>query len=354
MRRSRIGAVVALAALAWLVPSCQRKPQFVPATGDSTAVGSPDSASVRLRRAQEQWESGPDDSAAAEVARALADRLAAEPSTHWKERVEALLDSLGIGGEAAEADCLVGVNLFSRADPTGGSWPYLFWCADQGPLYQPIEGGGVHLLGVVARGKATGNAGRMAGMLTASRAISGEQPLLTVWQLPPSANRWRLVQTLGPDSLGGVGSGEFESDADTAVELVTRTYRTPRYFEECPTCPHMYRLHRFHWGALEFERTERSVVASPYATFVQFIQALMADDRASAAAFSTGQGVLDQAIRLGWGMARGAWRVAPGMDESPTRMIFFRGEQEAYAVHFAQQGQGWMVAGIEAVPRTLE
>jgi hypothetical protein len=353
MRTRRAIAMLMLLAAGSLA-ACHRKPQFVPAEADSTSAGSVDSASVRLRQAQNRWEAGPSPEAAATVVAALADRIQHQQPSDWKSAADALLDSLGVGAETASAECLLAVNLFSRSDPASGSWPYLLWCGSRGPLAQAIEGKGLHLFQLVARGdpraKRTDCA---AAALFGSRGAGGQQPLLMMWRLG-IGDRWSLAQTLGPDSLGGVGTGEFRADSDTAIDLVTRTYRTPRYFEECATCPHLYRTRRFRWGAAGFERAEEVAVDSPYSTFVQFIQALMAGDRDQAARLVTNPSLVDQAHRLDWGTPKGVWRIAPAMDESPSRMTFFRGEREAYAVQFAQQGQSWLIAGFESAPRTVE
>jgi hypothetical protein len=42
----------------------------------------------------------------------------------------------------------------------------------------------------------------------------GQQPVVIVWRRPPGAAAWSLAQTLGADSLGGVGVAEFLPRAD--------------------------------------------------------------------------------------------------------------------------------------------
>ena len=354
----------ALVALALIVPgvvlstSCQRKPRFEPLQADSTALG-PDSMMVRAREALSLWESGSPEDAAAASAQVLMDRVRGRPATEWKELADRYLDSLGVGAESVAGDCVLMVNFFPRSDPTSTSWPYLFWCGDEEPQYQAVEGKSLRLFSVASRGfKSKRNAGpprtRGVGALFGRRAGGGHQPLLMVWSAPPAAERWKLVQTLGPDSLGGTGTGEFETVADTTVELMVRTYRTPGYFEECATCPHVYELHRFRWGAEGFQRVEDSVVPSPYSTFVAFIRAVMANDEDRAEPLVTKGSLFDDARDLDWGKPRGNWRIAPATDETPAQMIFFRGKDEAYRIEFERSGGNWLIAGFEAVPRTVE
>jgi hypothetical protein len=270
-----------------------------------------------------------------------------------------LLDSLGVGFESAAGAGALVVNLFPRSDPTSGSWPYLFWKGEKRSLYQPIEGRNLRLMSLMTRGLA--GAGWTAPEGVASVAVlfgrrvgSGQQPLLMVWEARADSEGWNLVQTLGPDSLGGVGTGEFDTPADTTVELITRTYRTPPFFEECATCPHVFRLHRFHWGLSGFQRVEDSVVPSTYSAFVQFVEALMVNDRDAAEALVSYPDLLDMARRLDWGRPRGTWRVAPVTDETPRRITFFRGDKEAYRVDFEMRGDAWVIAGIEEIPRSVD
>ena len=157
-----------------------------------------------------------------------------------------------------------------------------------------------------------------------------------VWQ--QRSGRWALQQTLGSDSLGGLGTGEFEAPGDS-TDLVTRTYRVPRYFAECATCPHAYGMHRFRWRASGFERIEDRVVPSTYSTFVAFIQSLLAGDRDAGTALVTQPSLVDAAIHAEWNQAKGTWRIAPVTDETPRRLVFFRGEKDAYRVEFEQRGR---------------
>jgi hypothetical protein len=286
--------------------------------------------------------------------------LDGRPATEWKKTADNFLDSLGVGTESASSDCVLLLNFFARSDPSSGSWPYLYWCDDKDAAgYQAVAGKSLRLFSVASRGfKSAKSAGpprpRGAATLFGRRAGSGQQPMLMVWELPAPGKSWKLAQTLGPDSLGGTGTGEFESLSDTTVDLLVRTYRTPGYFEECATCPHVYELHRFRWDDEGFHRIEDTVVPSPYSTFVAFIRAVMANDEDRAKPLITKGSLWDDARKLDWGKPRGSWRIAPATDETPATMVFFRGQEEAYRVEFERSGGQWLIAGFEAVPRTVE
>jgi hypothetical protein len=251
------------------------------------------------------------------------------------------------------------VNVFSRSDPDGGAWPYLFWCGANGPAMQAIEGKNLHLQALVARGLVSTGVGadsvrRVAAAFT-RRAPGGIQPLVITWALSPKGlERWTVVQTLGSDSLGGFGTAGFENVTDTDAELTSRTYRTPSGFVECATCPHAYSTSRFHWTAQGFVRDEYKPVLSPYATFATFINALVADDRAVAEDRVIDPALVQQAIELDWHVKKGPWRPAPGADESPLNMTFYRGQKDAYTVHFRAQAQDWVITGFEPVTRSVE
>lgn len=353
----RLATWLFVSLIAVAAAGCDRKPRLVPAGADST--GAADSSTVRLRGVQTMWEGAASSEAAEQTARVVWERIAASPPTEWKERGDLLLDSLNIGYESAAGDCGLLVNFFSRSDPGAGSWPYLFTCASPRLAYQGVEGRNLRLTSMATRGIAT--EGRMVegapgvAALFARRAGAGQQPVLMTWKANEKTRRWELSQTLGPDSLGGTGTADFETPADTTIELQARTYRTPSSFEECATCPHFYKIHRFRWGARDFVRAAPdSLVPSPYATFVMFIQALNTDDRDRAMRCVADGRVFDQARELDWGRPRGIWRVAPAANETPQHVVFFRGDQEAYRVSFVQDRGDWLISAFETTTRTLE
>ena len=359
-RVARRALAAAIAALALAGVGCQRRVQLLPRDGDSTATSLADSATSLLRVAQSGWESGDDEAAAAASARALQADLLGRAPIEWTHRADFLLDSLGIGADFADAPCVLVVNFFSRSDPESGAWPYLFWCGDDGIEMQGIEGRGQRVQQVVARGLggavvSDADSGRAVAVLFSRRATSGAAPLAMTWSYDARRpKRWRLSQSLGADSLGGFGTGDFEAVSDTIVYLVARTYRAPAGFQECTTCPHLYMTHRFRWRTGGFVRVSDETAPSTYATFVHFIQALTAGDAQTAQSFVTDPGVVAEAQRFDWQHPKGAWRTAPSSEESPLRLMFYRGQQESYLVRFESRGGNWLISGFDSVPRNVE
>jgi hypothetical protein len=336
-------AAIALAVLA-TVPACDRKPRLVPASADSLGMGN-DSLSILTRNAQHTWESGEPEQAATLTAEMVRARLASEPSTDWDDRTRSLLDSLGIGAEVEGQERAVVVNLFSRAESEGGSWPFLLWNEADGARVQPLEGRGMRLLDVAA---STNDPPQLA-VLWGKRGAAGQQPLLLTFR-HGRGGRWDLSQTLGPDSLGGTGTGQFDES-----ELVTKTFKATSWFDECATCPHVYHERRFRWGPQGFARVDDRIVPSPYATFTSFVGALVEGDRESAERWVADPSLVDFARRYEWhDSALGRWRPAPGTEASASEMIFFRGRSDAFRVTFQPRGAGWVLLGFEATTRSVE
>jgi hypothetical protein len=197
-------------------------------------------------------------------------------------------------------------------------------------------------------GAAAGDSAQLA-VLWGRRAGAGQQPLLLTWR-HARGGRWDLAQTLGPDSLGGTGTGQFDDH-----DLVTRTFRATPYFDECATCPHVLHERRFEWGPSGFTRTDDRVVASPYATFTAFISALVAGDRDAAQEQVADPSLVEFARRYEWhDPALGRWRPAPGTEASAPEMTFFRGRNDAFHVTFQPRGPRWVVLGFESTTRSVE
>ena len=348
-------AVVALSLVALSLPACTRRPKFVPLAADSSAVAV-DSLAVFAREAAQRWESGDEEKGADASARVVHEALRLRPTAPWSDRTRAVLDSLGIAAEISGDDRAMVVNLFSRSEPEGRSWPYLFWRGDAGVRHQGIDGGGLHLGEVATLGFAGAAAPResaQTAVLWGRRVGGGQQPLLMVWRYA-RGGRWDLLQTLGADSLGGTGTGEF-SVTDSSTEMTVKTFRPTPYFDECATCPHVYHERRFLWGGGGFMRLDDRLVPSPYSTFAALVSALVAGDRPRASRFVVDPSLIDFARHLEWNLpGRGRWRAAPETDESAIQMVFFRGQGEAFRVTFEAREGDWVIAGFEPTVRSLE
>jgi hypothetical protein len=243
------------------------------------------------------------------------------------------------------------VNLFSRSDPNGPSWPYVFWCADDTLQHQNIEGQGMRLNELLARDVTGPVSKRGLAVLFGRHGPSGERPVLLTWA--GTSKGWTLVQTLGSDSLGGTGSGHFEERGGSIV-LVTQTYRILRGFQECPACPHVRSHKRFRWEGRKFRSVEEVVDETPYAAFVRFVRALKAADYVEAMNYVSDREVLEHAVHLGWSRSRQPWRAAPGTHDRATEMVFFHGQQDAYRVWFESFGRRWVISSVDTTARTAQ
>lgn len=333
----------------------------MPASADSSRATPGDSLAENVRLLQERWGApGGGEEASRLTAQVLLRDLRQRPApgsqAAWEERARTLLDSLDVGAELVGSPCALGVNFFARSDPTAGSWPWLFWRGGTAVQAQAVEGAGMSLTGLAARGLPGAPAAptQTPGIaaLFARRTGGGPQPLLMVWRV--AGERLELAQTLGPDSLGGVGTGAFESPADSVVLLATRTWRPTPRFDECPTCPHVYHQYRLRWGPAGFERMEDALVPTPYVAFVQLIQALTVGDRDGALQLVTRPALVESARRAGWAAVKGPWRAAPGSEERGDELVFYRGASEAWKVRFERHGDGWRVDSFEATSRVID
>jgi hypothetical protein len=356
-------ALVALAtALAALAGCSRQPPRFVPPGADSSLAVMADSFATLVGDALEQWEAQDGAGAAPATARLLVDDLRRHPDHRLADRARTFLDSCGFSAEVAGSVDIAVANFFSRSDPAGGSWPYLLWREADQIRHQPVEGAGMRLLDLAVRAHDGGAMGfdpeapgpQQAAAIYARAGGRGQQPVVIVWRKPPDARRWALAQTLGPDSLGGIGVVEFVVQPGGGTGLEARTYRSTPGFDECPTCPHIHRTLQFEWTADGFRKSAEEVAASPYHAFVQLIAALSVNDREMALRMVTDPLLLDSAEQYEWGRSKGLWRVAPGTEDSSSEMTFFRGRREAYRVRFASREGRWMVTDLQPTQRSVE
>lgn len=347
-------ALAALVAAAVMAAGCDRTPRFKPAAADSTGAVPADSNEIYVQMARTSWESPELSAEAADLtARILLQDLRTRSADPVARRVRNLVDSLTFGAETAGNESFVVTNLFARSNPSSGSYPYLLWRDEGATRLQSLDAGGLHLVGALAGPGVAGQGARVAVLFT-RQGPSGQQPFVYVWQRPPDAAAWRLAQSLGPDSLGSVGSARFlVGEADGAV-LESRATVPTSGFDECSTCPHVYRVRRFRWSDAGLVSAGEQIERSPYYSFVQFIQALQASDREQALRWAADPSLVEAAIGYGWGERKGLWRLAPASSPNARDLVLFRGAQEAYRVHFSQTGLDWVVAAFEPTTRTID
>jgi len=355
-RPAAIAALLVLGAAGLLAGSCDRRPRFVTRGADSTAM-SADSFAIVVQSAREAWD-GPERVTAADLtARLVLEDLRAHGDASLASRARTFLDSTGFGAEVVGGRDVAAVNLFATADPTSGSWPWLFWRRDRGGIQrQRMEGSGMSLIDLSAdpgSQRADGSDGPPRIALLFSRtAGAGPQPLVFVWRLAGSGE-WTLEQSLGADSLGGSGTAKFERSNDMRGVLVTRTWQSAPGFSECATCPHIYITRRFAWDDDGLHSTGQEVEPSAYAAFVDFLRAIERGDRDAAERLVEDPTLIDAAMAYDWHLPRGQWRVAPGTGAGAVEMVFFRGNQEAYRVRFTSRG-GWRITGFDPTSRSIE
>lgn len=348
-------ALIALATVATLA-GCDRAPRLVPAPADSTAALPADSTALYVQWARAGWESPEDAGEAARLtSRLLLDHLRAHPGESLGAVAREFVDSLGLGAEVAGRNPAV-VNLFARSDPSGGSWPFVFWRDGGAARSQLLEAGGMHLdgVGVEPAAPGEGSKAQRIAVLFSGLGPTGQQPFAFVWRRPPEGASWNLAQSLGADSLGRTGTARvLEGAADGAV-LETRTHSVERGFEECPSCPHITRTRRFRWSDAGLTMAGEVVERSPYATFVQLVRALLAGDRETAERLVADGSLLSAADGYEWGRPKGLWRLAPGAAANTSELVVFRGAHEAYRIHFAPRSDDWVVSGFEPTSRSVE
>jgi len=348
---TRAFAISLLAATLLGLPGCGPRNRYRPLPADSTAAVPSDSIAAIAKNVVDRWESGGgEDAARLSAALVLADAKQVAPSD-WATRERTFLDSLSIGAEIGGAPGAMLVNFFSRSDPDHGSWPYLFWTTDKGARMQALEGRDLRFVDLASLHGPTSQPAIVAALFT-RRAVAGGQPICFVWKAGKDGG-FSMMQTLGADSLGGAGSGDF-SMQDTTLVLHARTYRTIRGFSECATCPHVYATHVFEWTPTGFVRRSDEEAPSPYSTFVRFVLSLQANDRDMGVAQLTDPSIWDTARQYEWEKSKGSWRVAPSTDETAHEMVFMRGEKEAYRVTFEGRAGGWRISAIEPTAAAVE
>lgn len=347
----RLGIVFALL----LVCGCDRTPRFKGAEADSTASVPADSNAIYVQLAQQHW-SDPDqgEEAADLAARVVLQALRNQPDQPMADRARELIDSLTFGAETAGNRQLVVANFFARSNPTVGSYPYLFWRDGAATRYQALDAAGMRLTGALQDASDPAATGTRVAVLFNRLGPTGPQPFAFVWQRPAEGASWRLAQSLGPDSLGVVGSAKFVESVGEGVVMVSRATLPARGFDECATCPHIYRLRQFRWGPPGLTVASEEIERSPYYAFVQLIQALTASNQEEALHWVADPSLIEAAMASGWNTTKGKWRLAPGSSPNARDLQLFRGSQEAYRVHFSPQGDSWVMSGFEPTNRSIE
>jgi hypothetical protein len=180
---------------------------------DSTGTAGADSLFFLLRRVPEAWEGGVDDLGAARLtAQAVRQDLGRRDPAEWPRRAKYLLDSLSVGVEIGGEPC-GWCSTCSCVPPRRGSWPFLIWCRDDPTAPRRASWRAADRpdrRAHPAHGDRSGRRPVRGGDQVAgcSRTCGPPEPMLFVWSR--TGDQWKIVQTLGADSLGGFGEGRFE------------------------------------------------------------------------------------------------------------------------------------------------
>src|SRR5206468_6333549 len=138
------------------------------------------------------------------AARVVLQALRNQPAEPIADRARELVDSLAFGAETSGNRSFVVTNFFARSNPGAGSYPYMFWRDGAATRYQSLDASGMRLTGAVQDPGTDAATGVRVGVLFNRLGPTGQQPFAFVWQRPTAGTSWRLVQSLGPDSLGVV------------------------------------------------------------------------------------------------------------------------------------------------------
>ena len=208
MKHASLCLAAILTAMLVSLTGCDRKPHLVPAGADSLSANQ-DSLSILSRMATERWDSGQSEQAAAITARVVRTRIEANTNSPWDVRTRELLDSLGVAAEVEGGAQATVVNLFSRSEVEGGSWPYFFWSEDGSVRVQTLEGRGMRLLDATVRGFTDVGASDSAqlAVVWGRRSGAGQQRSRVLCAVESHRDGLRtphvcLIPILGSESLG--------------------------------------------------------------------------------------------------------------------------------------------------------
>ena len=188
------------------------------------------------------------------------------------------------------------------------------------------------------------------------RTRGGLQPNLWLFRLPEAVE----ASDGGGEMLYPYSETPLSSGSASGVEFVPgRENRPPSVrvteaalpnvlFDECANCPHLFSDLTFQYLGGGYVLDRNTPRKTPYAAFVNFIDALMAYDEARAREFVADPVVIDIAREFGFDRhpRRGRWRIAPGSDGSALDQIYLRGEEGAFRVLMSVRGSNFVVTSL--------
>ena len=164
---------------------------------------------------------------------------------------------------------------------------------------------------------------------------------------------WRPAQWPGhgPDLTGAHEAVFVDLDQDLRPELKTWERSSPDpMFSECPSCP--ARLIERTYAERRragFEQVDQQMMATPFATFIDFVHALVSQDRAAATRCVVRPQLVDEARKLGWGSRRAdrTWALERTEQERWPRWLGLKFESTSgpkrYVVRFTEKDGRWLI-----------
>jgi hypothetical protein len=198
--------------------------------------------------------------------------------------------------------------------------------------------------------------GAICGIAGWARSRAGLQPTVWVFRVPESSEDddwlWDTLPIVSrtPLSDGGASSVTFVgADGSRPPRMRVTEAVLPNYlFDECANCPHLQADLTFRYDAGSFRLSSENARRSPYASFVFFVEALLAHDDEAASELVTDRMVIDLARDFAFDRypRRGRWRIAPGSNGTGLDQIYLRGEEGAYRILMSVSGSSFIVSSI--------
>jgi hypothetical protein len=198
--------------------------------------------------------------------------------------------------------------------------------------------------------------GLVLGVAGWVRSRAGLQPTVWLFHLPMSAEdedwSWDALPVLGstPLSDGGAAAVTFVgADGHAAPRIRVSEAVLPNYlFDECANCPHLQAELTFRYSGGQYLLSSESPRRTPYAAFVQFIEALLTHDEETAFSLASDGNVVELAEDYAFDRypRRGRWRIAPGSAATGLDQVYLRGEEGAYRILMSVRGSNFIVSSI--------
>jgi hypothetical protein len=198
--------------------------------------------------------------------------------------------------------------------------------------------------------------GLVLGVAGWIRSRAGLQPTVWLFRLPMSAEdddwSWDTLPVMAssPLSDGSAAAVTFVgADGHAAPRIRVTEAVLPNYlFDECANCPHLQADLTFRYSGGQYLLSSESPRRTPYAAFVQFVEALLTHDDEAAYGLASDGIVVELAEDFAFDRypRRGRWRIAPGSDATGLDQVYLRGEEGAYRILMSVRGSNFIVSSI--------